>query len=175
MNEALHQSALVPLLALLIFGRESPRAWWLLALAFAVSWFGDSFAFFLGGSWAASYFWLPVQFALALVAFSPTRLWALVATVAVALLAMVSVQISAPGPEWALTLVGSITVMAVADGVLVWPAIIYFGVGSVAYLWMIGYVDADGFLVAWWTYQACRVLAFAAFLGLLIRQRRIAS
>lgn len=171
MTEALHQAALLPLIAMMVLGRKVGAAWWLLAVAFAMSWVGDSFAFYLDGAWAASYSWLPVQFALALVAFLSEPMYRLVAFVGVLLLTVTSIQISAPGPEWVLTLGASAALMAVAQGPLTWPVMVYFGFGSLAYLVMVSEIGG-AFLPAWYAYQGCRMVAYALFLGLLVRERR---
>lgn len=172
MSEAVHLSALLPLALLVVFGKGLGGAWWLVGLAFAVSWAGDSFAYLLGGSWVASYFWLPVQVALVLVAFQDDPLYKPMIVMGVALLAVSSAQISAPGPEWLMTLVGSIAVMAVAKGVLAWPMMVYFGIGSIAYLVMIARIGTEGFHASWLWYQGSREMAFALFIVLMFHVRK---
>jgi hypothetical protein len=171
-SEALHQSALVPLLAVALLGRRAPRAWWLVAAAFFVSWVGDSAAHFAGDAWWTAYAWLPVQFGLVLVAFLPTVLWRMVAVTGVLLLAVTSAQATAPGPDWMLTLGASVAILAAVKGPLSAPVVLYFGFGSLAYLWMVALIGSDRLVGAWWAYQGCRVAAYVTFVGLLIQQRR---
>jgi hypothetical protein len=163
--EVAHQVGLVPALATLAHWQRTPFAYRLVALAFGMSWVGDSAARLLGGAWSASYWWLPIQFALVLVAVKPDLLvlWAL------ALAAIASWLMSAPGPDWFLTLVGSCLVLTFARGRIALPLWIYFGAGSVAYSWMLATMES-GILPAWYLYQWCRLTAFGAFVFMLHRE-----
>lgn len=165
MVEPLHLSSLVPAVFLLSWGRGMPRAWWLVGIAFAVSYVGDSVTYALGGSWGSDYWWPPIQLALVLVAVKPDLLllWALM------LAAVASWLMSAPGPDWLLTLVGSSLVLIYARGRIAVPLWLYFGAGSVAYSWMLATMES-GILPAWYTYQACRIAAFGAFVFMLHRE-----
>jgi len=166
-GELAHQSALVPLAVALVFWRRLPRAWRFLAVAWTLSWVGDSMAYSVGDPWRPSYLWLPAQIAIVLVAFLSDRMARFVAVAGVALLAVTSVQATWPGPEWITTLAGSLAILAVVDGVLSWPVIIYFGLGSLAYLlWLTG---ADEMF---YVYQVCRVVAYALYVGILLHKRR---
>jgi hypothetical protein len=164
MQESLHLSSLVPAVLLLSWGRGLPRAWWLVGIAFAVSYVGDSVAYALGSTWGAVYAWLPIQFALVLMAVKPDLLllWALMLT------AMASWLVSAPGPDWLLTLVGSLLVLFHARGRIAVPLWIYFGAGSIAYSGMLA--TMSDVLPAWYLYQGCRLTAFGAFVFMLHRE-----
>jgi hypothetical protein len=72
--EVAHQVGLVPALATLARWQRTPFAYRLVGLAFGMSWVGDSAARLLGGAWSASYWWLPIQFALVMVAVKPDLL-----------------------------------------------------------------------------------------------------
>lgn len=173
--EAIHLSALAPLIAVLLFGRHLGVAWWMVALAFSISWIGDSMAHFTNGSWTCAYLWMPVQFALVILAFVDNPLHRMVVLTGLLLLTVTSAQISLPGPDWLLTLVGSIVVLAVAEKVLAWPLMVYFGIGSIAYLVMIARISTEGFATAWWWYQGSREMAIALFVALLFYERRRVS
>jgi hypothetical protein len=169
MFEIAHQSALVPLIALLWFGRGLPRAYWLLGLAFAVSWIGDGVADAMGGSWLMVYLWMPVQFALIVVLFTESALWRVGSVVALFVLSGVSWTFSAPGPDMLVTLVGSIAVVSLVRGPLCVPIYLYFGAGTVAYFMMASLLASPHFMVAWYVYQACRLTAYALFIGLVLQ------
>jgi hypothetical protein len=162
--EPLHLSALVPSVFLLSWGRGVPRAWWLVGIAFGVSYVGDSVSRALGSTWGAEHWWLFVQLALVLVAVKPDLLllWALMLT------AMASWLMSAPGPDWLLTLVGSLLVLLYAQGRIAVPLWIYFGAGSIAYSGMLA--TMSNVLPAWYLYQGCRLTAFGAFVFMLHRE-----
>ena len=154
--EALHLSALVPGVAALIARK---REFALVALAFFMSAIGDAGAAVLGGSWAATFLWLPVQLALVfayLLSAKPLQ-WALVALCVVT---AASAYLSGLGPEFAVTMAGSCVILWFNRGVLYWPILIYFGFGTIAFsAWI-----ASGFAPALWVaYQACRIGAYAAF------------
>jgi len=102
--EVAHQMGLIPIIFLMAFGRRSPRAFWLVGLALMVSWFGDSAMHFIGGGWVASYFWLPVQMWLVLLAFirSPTN--RIASGLALLVLGPVSMFLSWPGPDQLITI-----------------------------------------------------------------------
>lgn len=163
--EPLHLSPLVPTVFLLSWGRSVPRAWWLVGFAFAVSYVVDSVVGALGGRWnVGDQWWLFIQLALVVVAVKPDilLLWALLLT------AMASSLFGGGQPDWLLTLVGSCLVLFYARGRIAVPLWLYFGAGSVAYSWMLA--TMEDILPAWYTYQACRVAAFGAFVFLLYRE-----
>ena len=162
--ETAHISSLVPTVLLLTWGRGL-RVWWLVGLAFAVSYVADSVTGAIGGTWAIDQWWRFIQFALILVAVKPDilLLWALLLT------AVASSLFGGGQPEWFLTLVGSCLVLIYARGRIAVPLWIYFGAGSVAYSWMLATMES-GILPAWYTYQACRIAAFGAFVFLLHRE-----
>jgi hypothetical protein len=163
--EIAHQAGLVPVIAALTQWQRTPRPYRLVAGAFAVSWIADSLSHYTSGSWGGiDYVWLPIQFALVLMAVKPDLLllWALMLT------AMASWLMSAPGPDWLLTLVGSLLVLFHARGRIAVPLWLYFGAGSIAYSGMLA--TMSDVLPAWYLYQGCRLTAFGAFVFMLHRE-----
>lgn len=170
MLEALHLAALVPALALLLRGpTKLPTAYLFLALAFAVSWAGDSLGWFLGESWAvAMYVWVPVQVGLVLLALVDKRdrskMLALVLCAA-----MVSAAVSYPDPEVLVITLGSTAIVLLAKGNLRAPLYLYFGVGTLLYLMMV----SGEFMTYWYGYQAARLGAFVVFAALVFRDKGV--
>lgn len=168
--EALHYAAALPLLAALLWRPRLPAAPLLVAAGFGVSVLGDLVAELVGGSFAASYFWLPVQMGLVLAAFPPDNrlrvLWASVVFVAAGGLAAASWRLTAPGPDVLVSLAGSVAIVAAVRGPLRLSAYLYFGVVTVCYLLFVQRIG-DGWERAWALYQAARVGAFLAFVGAL--------
>ena len=162
--EVAHQRGLLPIVGMLVMGRKLSRTYWLVACGLGVSWFADSVMHFTGGGWGAWYLFLPMQIWLVLAAFNPGRLtlWAL----ALLVLASVSWALRGPGPDQIVTAVGSVAILYVARGRMVWPLYIYFGAGTVAYLFMTTQV-AGNILPAWCAYQACRALGIIFFIGII--------
>ena len=150
---------LLPIAALVIWHRTAPVAAWTLAAAFGVSWVGDTLAFVLGGSWAAVYWWLPVQIALAFWAVVPHGAKRLGGLFGIGFLAVVSATLTYPGPEVLTTMCGSALILALGSGRLSLPVWLYFGLGSFCYLlWSQGGWDVGW----WWAYQGCRLAACLA-------------
>lgn len=168
--EIAHQIGLIPIALMLIAGRGQPASHWLVAIAFAVSWLGDSAAQMLGGSWAGTYAWLPVQFALVVSAFERRPIELALVLWAVGLAGFGSWLLSAPGPDWLLTVFGSVVVCVLARGAIGAPVLAYFGAGTIAYCWMLTTMDTD-IMPAWLTYQACRLVAFGAFAAIVLYRR----
>ena len=168
MFEVAHQMALLPIVAMMLMGRGLPREYWLVALAFMVSWFGDSLAWALGGAWWGTYLWLPVQFWIVLMAFFKTPTNRVFSLGAVVILAASSWSVTGAGPDLLLTIAGSATVLVLMEGRLVPPLIAYFGLGTVAYLFMTS-STGDRFMVGWYLYQSCRLLAFILFTSTVIK------
>ena len=175
--EVAHQAGLVPLVAMVLLGRRLSMEWWLLALAWSVSWVADSVTHFAGGAWFVSHLWLWLQFVYVLAVFMAPSIHRAMAMSAVVLMAMSSAQLSAPGPDWLLTSGGSALILTAAwraegrGAALALPAFVYFGLGSIAYLWMVSRMGSPEFSPAWQTYQACRLLAFLLFVVIVIRER----
>jgi hypothetical protein len=163
--EAAHQIGALPIVWVFLFRRKATPAMWFLALAFFVSWFADSAAHFIGGSWAGRFVWLPLQLWLASLAFTKERGRRILYAFGLVFLAFASASISWPGPDIFLTLLGSIGLLWIARGKLALPVYIYFGAGSLAYLMMVNNIGAD-FLRFWYLYQGCRLVAFAVFIGI---------
>ncbi len=162
--ELAHQIGLLPILGMLIVGRQLPRAYWLVALAIFVSWFADSVTHFSGGTWEAWYLFLPIQIWLILVAFKESHRIAL--GLALLILTVVSWNLTHPGPEQLVTILGSIAILSVVRAPFIWPLGVYFGAGTVARLFMVSQVGADIF-PAWCVYQACRALGIILFIWII--------
>ena len=173
MTEALHYGALLPALGLWPLRRRLPDGAGLVACAFAVSWLGDMWALVAGGAWYGSYLWLPVQLGLALYVVADwDALGPLLAILA--LLAAYDIG-TASGPDVVITAVGSAAIVTIAIRTahpLAVPLVLYFGLGSALYLVMVSQAPGGTFLAWWWAYQSARVLAWAAFLGILWRNGR---
>ncbi|KKM08187.1 hypothetical protein LCGC14_1726370 [marine sediment metagenome] len=167
MIEPLHMAALVPALALVVRGPSALASSYLLvALAFGVSWVGDSVAWALGGSWAALYMWVPVQVGLVLLAlvdgWDRPKLLALVLCAAA-----LSAAVSYPDPEVLVITMGSTAIVLLAKGDLRAPLYLYFGVGTLLYLMMV----SGEFMTYWYGYQASRVGAFVVFAALVFQDK----
>lgn len=171
--EIAHQMALVPILAMMLIGlsgKSLSRTYWLLALAFSVSWFGDSLSYASGGAWYWTYLWMPLQLWLICLAFMRDPLNRVSSLGALIFLAALSWAVSGPGPDILLTVAGSIWIILLAEGRMA-PAIhIYFGLGTVAYLSMVVAPDSH-VLLAWYVHQVSRMIAYAIFLGVAFRSR----
>ena len=177
--EVAHQAGLIPLVAMLLWGRSLPGPWWLVASAFAVSWVGDSAQELSGGGWAAWYWFLPLQLALAWAAFTESALERVGGLAFFTILGASSAALTAPSLDWMATTVGSLAVLWAAsrdESPMRWPVALYFGAGTVAYLLLVTALDsASGvadWMPYWYAYQGARMSAFVAFLALLYRARR---
>ncbi len=160
--ELAHQSALLPVVAVLLWRPSWP--WSLLALAWAVSWIADSMAWATGGSWAALYVWVPVQVGLVLLAVADE--WDRAKVLALVVFAgVVSALVSYPDPEVLVIALGSAAIVMLAKGRLRWPLYLYFGSGTVLYLMMV----SGEFMTYWYGYQASRLGAFAVFVALVAK------
>ena len=162
--EVAHQIGLIPILGMMAMGRKLPRLYWLIALGFFVSWFADSVIHFSGGSPGAWYLFLPVQIWLIWIALTDSH--RILAAVVLIVLTMISWNLTHPGPEQLVTIVGSIAILCVVRGPLVWPLGLYFGAGTVARLFMVSQVGSDIF-PAWCAYQGSRALGVILFIGII--------
>lgn len=162
--EIAHQFGFIPILGMMVMGRKLERVYWLVALGLFVSWFGDSAQHFIGGTWGAWYVFLPLQLWIIWVALTDSH--KVFAAMVLFVLAVASWNMSYPGPDQLMTAIGSIAILMVVRGPLVWPLSIYFGAGTVAYLFMTSQVGAD-LLPAWYTYQICRTLGILFFIGII--------
>lgn len=158
--EVAHYSALVPLAYLLAFRRDARTAYWIVAIAFSVSWFADLAASFLGGSWAPAAAYPVVQFGLVALAFGG-YVWGVV----VAAVLTTTVTEIPPALPYAL---GSMAAMWLArNHALVAPVLVYFGLGTALYLGMVRHAtpaDYEAFMRFWWPYQGARLTAFGLFI-----------
>lgn len=173
--EVAHQSALLPLAALLVAWRSAPHAYKLLALSLAVSWPADSAAYYLGDPWVLSLAWLPVQLTLAVAAFRGAGRSTWLVLIGLVVLAVSSaLWWPGDGHDLLVAVAGSAAVLAFSEGELALPSWIYFGAGTLAYLGMILHMDDLRAGDPTWAvyYQDCRLLAFASFLALVLWKRR---
>jgi hypothetical protein len=160
MIELAHYSALAPLAFLLAFRRDVRAAYWIVSIAFAVSFFADTVAAFMGGSWAPTSVYPVVQFGLVALAFGG-YVWGLVVAAAV----LLTVTDVPPALPYA---VGSMAVMWLArEHKLAAPVLVYFGLGTALYLGMIRHATPEAyepFMRWWYPYQAARLSAFGLFM-----------
>ena len=124
---------------------------------------------FIGGTWNHSYFFLPIQVYLILLAFVRSTANRLFLAGALVLMVPASMALSWPGPDYLITIMGSLAILSVARGRLAIPLHLYFGYGTVAYVWLASEVaGGTDILPAWYTYQACRALAFVLFVAVIV-------
>lgn len=170
MIEVAHYSALVPLLALLLFKRDAPATYWLVALGFSVSWFADSAADLLGGSMVVTRYYPAVQLGLFGMAFR--AYWLPLAVVGLALI----VPTPASGPEFIVTAFGSVAVLWLAvSHDLRWSMLAYCGAASAFYIAFATEVATGKFMMLWYPYQVSRLAGFGLFLGSAFKLREDAS
>lgn len=164
--EVAHQVGLIPILGMMAFGRKLPRIYWLVALGFFVSWFADSATHFSGGTWGVWYLFLPLQVWLVWIAFVERAIFQVAAALVLIVLAVTSWGLTHPGPEQLVTIVGSIAILVVVRGPLLWPLGVYFGAGTVARFFMVSQAGGD-ILPGWYAYQICRTLGIILFIGII--------
>jgi len=155
--------AMAPLaLALVLWacGRKPSDPMWMLALAFAVSAPADEIAEAMGGSWAVTHVYTPVQLGL--------FVWAVGAPWFAALLLFGSLAqamfTDLGSPEVLVTAVGGAGVLALAMRHEYAPIIgLYVGVAGTLYVLMARDIWSAHFMALWWPYQASRLTAFGLF------------
>lgn len=152
--------ALAPLLYLIGFRRGAPARYWLVALGFAASWFADAGAAMLGGSWALSYVLPGVQLGLFAWALG---YWLAMPAMLVALGAE-TLAMTAPVPETAVTILGSMAVVWWArETDLGLTLAVYCGLGTALYVLLAIDVWGAAFTPLWYAYQGARLVAFGLF------------
>jgi len=161
-----HLVGIAPLVVMFVWGRRLPLAFWLMATGLAMSWAGDA----LGGDWAVTYWWLPAQIVLCWLAFCRTLKDAGVAMLGTGLVTTLAHGMTPQGPDVTLTLVGSWAILLHAGGPLGAVAVLYFGVGTVAYMVMAQHAGAWSIAPFWLAYQACRTAAVAVFARAVLRR-----
>ena len=152
----LHLSPLAPGLSALVARK---REYWLVALAFFVSALGEVLPM---SAWEASYYWLPIQIGL-VIAYLTAGNARRVLLGAFVVVAYASSLISAPGPEWMMTLYAAGVVGYLASGPLKWSLITYFGLGGLGYMWLL--LNLGGDLAHAVPYQGSRLAAYGLFIG----------
>jgi hypothetical protein len=166
--EVAHWSGALPLALLVVLGvmgRRVPAAYWWVASSFAVSVLADSVQAVVGGTFDVTFYYAPVQIALAAAAFQSGVIDRAGTFALLAVAGWVSAHATTAPAEWMVTLAGGITICAAAwhRGLLRAPLWAYFGLGTLAYVWMVPVIGTEAILPRWFAYQACRWLAFALF------------
>jgi hypothetical protein len=140
-----------------------PVPYWLLGAGLSASWVGDLMMYRSGGAWDVAYLWLPLQFGLVLMGLARTMRDRAIILFCVPALGIFSAYLSGPRPDMALTLIGSLAVLYLAEGRATLALYVYFGLGTVLYFLMAARAGTPEILLPWAAYQACRVIAYAAF------------
>lgn len=148
--------ALLPILGLIVFKRDAPVKYWLVAFAFASSWFADWVASALSGSWSVLHFLPSIQLGLFAYAFGSVLVPA----------ALFSMTLIPPydAPDVLVTVVGSIAVLYLSMGDDLAPAMLaYAGVASALYIVLVMTMASERFMWFWPPYQAARLVSFGLF------------
>ncbi len=170
LQEVCHQSGLIPLFGmfcLLVSGRRPTLFHWWLAFGLAISWPADSETFFKDGSWEVWYYFVPFQMWVIASAFMKSNGDRLISFFAFPALGVVSWGLTAPGLEQVVTIVGSVLVLIMAreSGRILWPLFIYFGAGTIAYVFMANSAPHE-MLAPMYLYQSSRLCAYIAFIAI---------
>lgn len=174
--EVAHWSGVFPLavlVALQATGRRTPAPYWWAASAFAVSVPADSIMKLVGGTFDVTFYYVPLQVGLVIAAFQSGVIDRAGTLALLAIAGWVSAQVTTQPAEWMVLLGGSVTICAAAfhRDLLRGPLWLYFGLGTLAYLWMIPTIGTQAIYPRWLTYQGCRWLAFGLFAYSAIRHR----
>ena len=155
-----HWSALVPLAWLVWLGHRGkavPRAYWLIAAGFGVSFVWDIATLLTRGSWAWSHIFAPAQLGLFALACGSVF-------VPILLVALASVPFGLERPEVLVTALGSTIVVYLTHQKIYGLSLaLYCGVGTIFYLLMSTELSTGRFMWFWYPYQGCRLSAFGAF------------
>lgn len=153
-----HFAALLPA-AVVALGRDRSATYVLVAAAFAVSFLADLGVLLTGHSWSVLAIYPVLQFGLFAVAFGGAGLAILLCVVALLQ------AIGMPGPDMLVTGIGSIGVLYLATPHRLHASMLWYcGVASVCWLLMVPVrSNPDAFMLAWWPYQAARLIAFGLF------------
>jgi hypothetical protein len=146
--------------------------YWLIGAGLSVSWIGDLLGYWSRGAWDLAYLWLPLQFGLVLMGLARSANDRVAVAFGVPALAVLSYGLSSPRPDVALTLIGSLAVLYLADGRAALPLYLYFGLGTVLYFLMASRAGTPEILGPWAAYHTCRVIAYAAFAHATYRAAR---
>lgn len=168
--EASHQAGLIPLaglFCLLVSGRRPNLFHWWLAFGFAISWPADSETFFKDGSWEVWYYFVPFQMWVIASAFMKSNGDRLISFFAFPALGVVSWGLTAPGLEQLVTISGSVLILMLArkSGLIFWPFFIYFGAGTMAYVFMANSAPHE-MTAPMYVFQSCRLCAYIAFIAI---------
>jgi len=149
---------------------------WLIAAGLAVSWVADSIAFYTFTPLGGPLWWPFLQFALVLAALTGgwlraawiVTMWALAVLCAVLL----------PPPHLLYRVAGSLAILLMASKRLAPTLALYFGIGTTALVLAVLLAPVPTLAVphpinmpAWYAYQGCRVVAFGAFVGVVLMHR----
>lgn len=175
-DEVAHQMALAPVFLLgigLILGRDPERDHLLFAAALGTSWIGDSIARFAGSSFDHIYLWAPVQIALTYAAVVQSWTKKRVTETAIVYSVALTAHVLLPDKTFILWSIGGIGLIYCGrNSPLVWPIFVYFGLGTVAYFFMLERFRQPDFMQAWYAYQGCRAIAIMMLCGIIIRSQR---
>ena len=179
-SEIAHQMGLIPLTGIIVLvcsGRRPPILYLWVAFGFAISWPADSQMFFKNGSAEVWYYFVPFQIWVIASGFMRSRADRIVSFLAFPALAVVSWELTAPEVEQVVTIAGSIVILILAKkaGGIFAPLLIYFGAGTVAYIYMANSPE-HAMAAPMWAYQSLRLIAYIAFTVIiappLIRQKK---
>lgn len=170
--EVAHQAALMPVLALIIIlglGKVPSLDQGLLTTALGMSWIGDSQTSAIGGGFEYGHLWAPAQIALAYAAVVENWKFGRVLLVGALCVLVLTVSYLNVDPGVLLWPLGGIglVILGRKSPVRV-PIFVYFGVGTIAFVFMIWEPGPD----RWLPYQACRIAALAALCIIILAPRK---
>ncbi len=179
--ETAHQIGLVPAVVAIVL---TLRKRWLpewavwIAIGLGISWVADSVQFRAGGDIRGQYYWVPLQLWCALMGLK-ARWGAITTSLGIGAVWVAAAALFYPAPDYVMTGLGSAAILYAAHTNddhpdLLFPVMVYFGFGTLAYFLMI-----DGFTQpppqvghAWMTYQLCRLIGIVGIAGAMVRLSR---
>ena len=169
-SQLAHWGALVPLFYLLAFRREAPPAYWLLALAFSVSFFAGLVSIaFPQVNWAVTHFYPAVQ--ISLFSFASSALMGFAMLHGGIVCIVIGFFVGTGFPELAYTGIGSICAMVSAREKRWVPILwMYCGVATIFYALLSTEVYSARFMLWWYPYQVARLASFGLFV-IHVRER----
>jgi hypothetical protein len=169
-TEVAHWGAAVPLALMFLLrvsGRKFPAVFWIVAIAFAVSFIADTVRKVTGVPFIARPYYPPIQFALFALAVSIGRRWLGDAVALLAVSAVIASPLLLAGLDVWVRGLGAVIVlglMALHETPLVWTLIVYCGFATAFWLWMQQYgTDYYAARPWWYAYQGARLAAFGLF------------
>lgn len=187
--EVAHWSGILPLLTACVVAATlrhrgeaiMPGLYWWVAAGLAVSVFADSIQKLGGGGFDVTFYYTPLQVGIVLAGFREGVLDRVMVLALLVVCGWVSAHVTTAPAEWLVALVGGIAICLVAFErerlrAVLWT---YFGLGTLAYVWLIPTIRPPGsemdprFMGRWLLYQSCRWLAFALFILTTAPRRRV--